>query len=156
MPRTLAAILACLVTTIGCVTPQAALPFKDSEVFSAPIDKVWSAAVTAAQDMGMQISVSDRAGGLLGFSDYSLQKYCTFTNNMPIVLGRMAVTPSSFLGAWSDGYAAPSAVIKSVEGGTEVRFKVVFHGLDGMKVPKTMPSRGVLEQEFFSKIRANL
>ena len=150
-------LLFLVVGALGCVTtPLLVGPIKDTETFAAPMDRVWSTALAASQDMGLRVQTSDRAGGLLSFADYDLGRYGGTFKNIPTALGKVAVKPPSLLGVWDAGWASPSVIISAVGDKTEVRFHAGIKGKDAGGIDHEMPSRGVIEEEFFSKMRSRL
>lgn len=148
-------LLAALALLAGCAGAPLAGPIKDTETVAAGFDQAWAAALDAAQDMGLEVQAIEKASGLITFKDYNLNRYGGTFKNIPQALAKLAVKPATIFGMWDAAWATPAVTVRAAGSQTQLVVRANIKGR-ASEIVHEMPSRGVLEAEFFDKVRARL
>lgn len=129
------------------------MPIKNSEVFILPFDKVWAGIVSVISEMSLPIQSIEKESGLI------TTQFILDNSNEWEPAKKMAYTPSVFLGTWTGcRYSYSFFVNKQSENQTNVRINTHIEGYESnvTKNWHVCPSRGILENNFFERLKLSL
>ncbi len=150
-------VLSLFLLLAGCAPQLPVRPaIQDTEIYRAPFDKTWSAAVETILERSLPIALVDKSNGIITTQPVIFAS----GSGAHVEIDRLAVRPSTpFLGTWITGRYTISVFVARLDSNqTRVRITTHIEAYESNSEYQWFEcfSKGIIEDGLFKSITAKL